>query len=97
MREALRPPRVASCVTDGCQDGVLVDTGRCVYHGFTLRETAGAEALVYVRNEAGVAIDVIPFAADQGVSDWYDFGKACDGNLVLDIDTGAVEGSIFYA
>ena len=80
-------------------NGLVVDRAagqNVMYMGFTLRETAGATALVRVRvnSATGRILDVIPLAANEGVSDYYDDGIYCDGDLYCEIASGAVEGSI---
>ena len=69
------------------------------YCGFALRETGSSGALVYIRDTgaADAIIDVIAFAADESVADYYggDPIRVC-GKILVDVNTGAVEGCIRY-
>lgn len=68
------------------------------YRGFTLRETASATALVYIRQggSSGLILDVIGFAANAAVSDYYSLGIRCEGDIYYDLSSGTVEGTIRY-
>lgn len=68
------------------------------YCGYSLRETAGAAAVVRVRmaTVAGVILDEISFAANENVSDYYgDSPLYCDGKIFIELVSGTLpEGSI---
>lgn len=70
------------------------------YHGFTVRETAGAAATVTIRegSSSGDILDTVGLAANESSSDLYPIGSGvrCDGDLVV-VVTGTVVGSLRYA
>lgn len=82
--------------------------GTCAYMGITVRETAGAAAVVRIRegtfSNAGVVastgriLDTIALAANASLSEWYGpQGKFCNGDIYYEKVSGAVEGAVFYA
>jgi hypothetical protein len=76
----------------------LVYTGRCLYRGLTIRETAGAVATVRVfdgTSAAGTLLDTIALAANSSFGAWYGSGgiTAAQG-IWFEVVAGTVEGSV---
>lgn len=85
--------------TASVANGIIIDRApgqSVIYCGFSLRETAGATALVRIRVNTitGKILDTIPLAANEGASDYYVDGVYCDGDLYCEIASGTVEGTI---
>lgn len=86
---------------------LLQGGGTCVYMGITIRETAGAAAIVRIREgtingslavaTGGRILDTISLLANESCREWYGpQGKFCNGDLYYEKVSGAVEGSVFH-
>jgi hypothetical protein len=67
------------------------------YAGFTVRETAGAAAIVRIYDgttTSGVLLDQVTLAANGEARAHYPGGIRCPGGIFVDIVSGAVAGSI---
>lgn len=72
-------------------------TGQAVYYGFSIRETAGAAAVVRVydaTSAAGTLLDTIGLAALESAREYYPGGVWAQTGIYVDIVSGAVEGSV---
>jgi hypothetical protein len=70
-----------------------------LYAGFTLRETAGATAVVRIYDNAsgastGTVLDEIALAANESAREYYIGGIRADKGVYVDVVSGAVAGSI---
>jgi hypothetical protein len=69
------------------------------YKGFSIRETAGATAIIRIYDNAsaasGTLLDTIRLAANESAREWYGPGgiDALNG-IYVDIVSGAAEGSV---
>lgn len=75
-------------------------SGAHAYHGFSLRETAGAVATVRIHNgsAAGTPIlDTVQLSALESAREWYDEGIAARSGIYIDVVAGTVEGSVRYS
>lgn len=68
------------------------------YRGFSVRETAGATAVVEVHEGSGSGdvLDTIALAANESTRELYPEGIQCNGDLCV-VVTGTVVGSLRYA
>lgn len=86
---------ISSAVGAGSEYGNDNGTWYC---GFSLRETAGSTAVVRIRDgsSSGTILDTIPFAANEGVSDYYGAAPIyCHGKIHVQLVSGTIpEGSI---
>lgn len=87
---------------NGGADSTLVDVTDATrvsrYMGISVRETAGATAVLRIRegSASGAILDTIYLAANDSITTWYGpMGKKCSGDLVEDWVSGAYEGSVF--
>jgi hypothetical protein len=75
-----------------------VRVGASVYRGFSVRETAGAVAVLRIHDgtsAAGTLLDTIALAANASASAWYgDGGIWASNGVFVDVVSGAVEGSV---
>lgn len=71
---------------------------RCVYAGFTIRETAGSTAVVQIFDNAsaasGVLLDTISLAASESAREFYPGGIFAVNGVYVEIVSGTVEGSV---
>lgn len=78
----------------------LLTSDPVIYYGFSLRETAGAAAVVRVRDSGvvgGNILDTISLAANESAREFYaPGGKNCRGGLYVEIVSGTVEGAICH-
>lgn len=69
-----------------------------VYRGFTIRETAGATAVVRIFDHAsaasGTVLDEISLAADESARELYPAGIWAENGIYVDVVSGSVAGSI---
>lgn len=79
-------------------DQAIAPAGADSYFGFSIRETAGAAAIVRIydnNSAAGTIIEDISFAALESVREFYDVGiQTIVGGLFVKIVSGTVEGSV---
>jgi hypothetical protein len=72
--------------------------GACRYFGFSLRETAGAAALINLYSGSGTGsgelLDTIQFSANQSVREWYAPGGIAANGIYVELVSGSVAGSI---
>jgi hypothetical protein len=92
------PPNGARAVTITRRRQVVM-SGPGYYKGFSLRETAGATAVVrlydHSRAASGALIETVSLVAHESTSDWYaPDGIHCANGLVVDVVEGSVEGSV---
>lgn len=81
-------------------DTPTVTGSRCTYRGFAVEETSGAAAAKVRLREGGATgkiIEVIPLAAGEGASAFFESGLIVFGDIYVEIVSGAVEGSIRYS
>jgi hypothetical protein len=74
-----------------------VASGPTLYRGYTVRETAGAAAVLRVYDNtanSGTLLDTISLAASGSASALYDPALRADLGIRVDVVSGAVEGSI---
>jgi hypothetical protein len=75
----------------------VVAVGPALYRGFTLRETAGAEAVVRVWDNpsaaAGTLLDTVALPADGSATELHDGVRAATG-VYVQVVSGTVEGAI---
>lgn len=68
------------------------------YCGFSIRETAGAAAVVRIYDHASAAsgnlLDTIRLAANESARECYPRGIRADNGVYVDIVSGTVEGSV---
>lgn len=79
---------------------VAVSGNPGVYKGFSLRETAGAAAVVRIFDAAsatGTVLDEIAFDANESVREYYDPGIPARTAIWFEVVSGAVTGSIRWA
>lgn len=85
---------------DVSADELVADRAANLY-GFAIRETAGAAAVVRIRNgvdATGVPFIPISFAANESVGENYlPNGVRFPNGIFFDVVSGAVEGSILYS
>lgn len=81
---------------DGTQDSTLRSTGGTV-HGFALRETAGATAVVRLRcvSASGQIVIPISLAANESAREYFAEGILFDRGIFEDWVSGAYEGTVF--
>lgn len=76
----------------------VVRASHSFYAGFTLRETAGAAAVVRIYDNAsaasGTLLDTIGLAANESARELYLKPVHAANGIFVDIVSGAVEGSI---
>lgn len=80
----------------GADQTVASDTAS-FYHGFSIRETAGATATVRIYDNtanSGTLLDSIQLAANESAREWYGEGIDTADGIRVDIVSGTVEGSI---
>lgn len=69
-----------------------------IYHGFALRETAGAIATVRIYNNAsaaaGTLLETIQLSANESAREFYAKGIRADVGIYVKIVAGTVEGSV---
>lgn len=68
-----------------------------VYCGFSLRETAGAAAVVRIYDNTaadGTLLDTISLAADESAREFYPGGIKAVAGIYFSLVSGTVEGSI---
>lgn len=79
-------------------DQAVAVAGADAYFGFSIRETAGATAVVRIydnNSAAGTLVDSISLAALESAREFYPDGiQTIVGGLYVDIVSGTVEGSI---
>ncbi|MGH8575340.1 MAG: hypothetical protein ACREXJ_00140 [Gammaproteobacteria bacterium] len=75
----------------------VVSPNQAIYRGYSVRETAGAAAVVRVYDDpaaaAGTLLDTIALAANASQNVLHDGVFAASG-VFVDVVSGAVEGSI---
>jgi hypothetical protein len=79
-----------------------VRSGACTYHGFSLRETAGATAVVRIydgTSAAGTLLDSVALSANESAREYYPVEDSRGGiraasGIYIDVVSGAVEGSL---
>lgn len=79
--------------------GTMVSAVPTTYYGFSLRETAGANATVQIFDNvsaSGVLLDTIQLAPGESARDWYGGGVAARIGIYVNIVTGTIEGSVRY-
>lgn len=79
-------------------DGVVY-ANSAVYRGFTLRETAGAAAIVRIFDNpseaSGTLLDTIGLSANESAREWYGGdGIRAEKGIWFEVVAGAVEGSV---
>lgn len=88
---------LSKAIAAGAMVGSTTGTFYC---GYTLREGASADAIIYIRDTSatGVILDIIGFAADENVSDYYgDAPLWSNGPLFVEVVAGTLPaGSIRY-
>lgn len=79
-------------------DQAFAVAGADSYFGFTIRETAGATAVVRIYDNvtnSGTLLESISLAANESAREYYGDGiQTIVGGIYVDIISGAVEGSI---
>lgn len=69
-----------------------------VYRGFTIRETAGAAAVVRIFDNAsaasGTVLEEISLAANESARECYGAGIWAENGIYVDVVSGAVAGSV---
>lgn len=88
---------IESVAITGADQSIAAATGK--YHGFSIRETAGATARLKIHlgaDATGVLLDVVNFNPYESVREFYDSGILSDG-VYVDIESGAVAGAIRYS
>lgn len=90
-------PKVFAIALTGSDQ--VIASSRGAYHGFTLRETAGAVARVDVYDHpsaaSGTLLDSISLAANESAREWYTpGGLEAQKGIFVDIVSGSVVGSI---
>lgn len=80
----------------GSNQAVLANYGQ--YCGFTIRETAGATALVRIFDHAsaasGTVLEEISLAANESARECYTRGVRADNGIYVQVVSGAVAGSV---
>lgn len=88
---------LSKAIAEGTTAGSASGTFYC---GYTLRESGGADAVIEIRdtNASGVILDIVGFAADENVSDYYgDAPLWSNGPLFVVVVSGDLpDGSIRY-
>jgi hypothetical protein len=76
----------------------LVVTGGAMYRGFSIRETAGAAAVVRIYDGAsasGTLLDTVSLVASESARELYgSCGIWATAGIFVDVVSGSVEGSI---
>lgn len=75
----------------------LIRTGRGTYGGYTIRETAGATAVVRIwdnTSASGTLLETFALAANGSAAQEYNWGVAAQTGIYVEIVSGTVEGSI---
>lgn len=90
--------RVTPVALTGADQQIQADTFAS-YHGFSIRETAGATATVRIYDNAsansGTLLDSIQLNANESAREWYGAeGIDASDGIRVDIVSGTVEGSI---
>jgi hypothetical protein len=69
------------------------------YAGITVRETAGAAAVLRIRvnSATGPILDTIYLTANSSFNAYYECGKVCRGDLYEEHVSGTYEGSAFVS
>jgi len=78
--------------------GGTAHTGGCTFAGYTVRETAGAAAVVTIHDgtsATGALLATIGLAADA--SDQHDCAVYAATGVFIEVVSGTVEGSVFVA
>lgn len=89
----------STVAVDGTQDKQLVATSKNgTYYGLALRETAGAAAVLRIREggATGRILETISLAASESRSEFYVAGLSFGNGLYEDWVSGAYEGSVRY-
>ena len=76
-----------------------VTSGRSIYYGLTIRETAAAVASFNIRatSASGPIIDTVALPASGTVSHWFGpNGINAPGGIYFDVLAGAVAGSVYH-
>lgn len=68
-------------------------------HGWSIAETGGADAKVYLRSGAsnGPIVAVVTLGADESSTVSLACPVACHGGLYVDVDSGSVEGAVYHS
>jgi hypothetical protein len=78
-------------------DQQVITSSQTIYHGFSVRETAGATAVLRVHagtSNTGEVLDTVSLAANESAREYYEEGLTVRSGIYVDIVSGAVEGSI---
>ena len=94
----MRAPAVSVPLTGA--DQVVRDVP-VFYAGFTIRETAGATAVVRIFDHAsaasGTVLEEISLAANESAREYYPGGLHAAKGVYVDVVSGAVAGSVRIA
>lgn len=68
-------------------------------HGWSIAETGGGDAKVYLRSGAsnGPVVAVVTLGADESSNVSLGCPVACPGGLYVDVDSGSVEGAVYHS
>jgi F0F1-type ATP synthase alpha subunit len=77
-----------------------VRTSAANYAGFSIRETAGATAVVVIYDNtsaSGTVLEAISLAANESAREFYPGGIWANTGIFVDVVSGAVAGSVRIA
>lgn len=81
-------------------DQVIMDKP-CTYRGYTIRETAGATAVVRLFDNAsaasGTPLEEISLGSYGSTGDLYESGLRAVNGITVDVVSGTVVGSVRYS
>lgn len=76
----------------------VVSAAACEYMGFTVRETAGARAVVRIYDNAsagsGKLLDTVSLLPNESAREYYPEPIFARSGVYVDVVSGAVEGSV---
>lgn len=75
----------------------LKRTGKGKYYGFSVRETAGAAAVIRIYDgvtAAGLLLETLAFGPNECMGDFYAGGIMCQVGVYVDVVSGTVEGTV---
>lgn len=91
---------MAASIALPASSGVVGPDTALRYKGLAVYETAGAEAVVVIRDgtSSGTILDVASLAADGSYTSWFGpDGKQTNDQLYFELVSGDVDGSVAVA
>ena len=78
-------------------DQTITDDTTATYCGFSIRETAGATAVVRIYDNtanSGTLLDSVQLSANESRAEFYEPGIEVNIGIRVDVVSGTVEGSV---